>query len=98
MAAAKKKKPMNRAKLNEAVAAELGESKANADRIVGVVLSNIQKGVKQEGGVTIVGFGSFELKQRAARKGVNPRTGEQITIKASKTVGFRPGKALKESL
>lgn len=98
MAAAKKKKPMNRAKLNEAVAAELGESKANADRIVGVVLSNIQKGVKQDGGVTIVGFGSFELKERAARKGVNPRTGEQIMIKASKTVGFRPGKALKESL
>lgn len=98
MASGKKKKPMNRKALNEAVANELGESKANADRIVGVVLSSIQKGIKKHGGVTVVGFGSFELRHRKARKGVNPRTGDSITIKASKTVAFRPGKALRESL
>ena len=92
------KKPMNRAQLTEAVAKELGESKAGADRAISAVLGGIQRGLKKQKKVSLVGFGSFEVKRRKARKGRNPQTGEQIKIKASKSVGFRPGKPLKESL
>ncbi len=92
------KKPMNRAQLTELVAKELGESKAGADRAIAAVLGGIQKGLKKQKKVSLVGFGSFEVKRRKARKGRNPQTGEQIKIKASKSVGFRPGKPLKESL
>ena len=92
------KKPMNRAQLTELVAKELGESKAGADRAVAAVLGGIQKGLKKQKKVSLVGFGSFEVKRRKARKGRNPQTGEQIKIKASKSVGFRPGKPLKESV
>ena len=92
------KSPMNRALLNELVAKELGESKAGADRAVGAVLECIQKGVKKHGKVSLVGFGSFEKKLRKARKGRNPQTGEPIRIRASKSVGFKPGKPFKEYL
>ncbi len=96
--AAAPKKPINRAALVEYVAKELGESKAGADRAIGAVLGGIQRGLKKSGKVSIVGFGSFAVKKRAARKGRNPQTGESIRIRASKSVGFRPGKPLKESL
>ena len=89
---------MNRAALNEAVAKELGESKAAADRAVGAVLESISKGLKKQGEVSLVGFGTFKVKKRAARMGRNPKTGEQIKIKASKGVGFKAGRPLKESL
>ena len=89
---------MNRAALNEAVAKELGESKAAADRAVGAVLDSIAKGLKKQGEVSLVGFGTFKVKKRAARMGRNPKTGEQIKIKASKGVGFKAGRPLKESL
>ena len=89
---------MNRAALNEAVAKEMGESKAAADRAVGAVLVAIQKGLKKQKEVSLVGFGTFRVKQRAARMGRNPKTGEQIKIKASKSVGFKAGRPLKESL
>lgn len=89
---------MNRAALNEAVAKELGESKAAADRAVGAVLDSITKGLKKQKEVSLVGFGTFRVKQRSARMGRNPKTGEQIKIKASKSVGFKAGRPLKESL
>ena len=92
------KKPMNRAQLTELVAKELGESKAGADRAIAAVLGGIQKGLKKQKKVSLVGFGSFEVKRRKARKGRNPQTGEAIRIKASKSVGFRAGKPLKESV
>ena len=92
------KKPMNRAMLTELVAKELGESKAGADRAIAAVLGGIQKGLKKQKKVSLVGFGSFEVKRRKARKGRNPQTGEQIKIKASKSVAFRAGKPLKESV
>ena len=91
-------KGINRAKLNEAVAKTMDCSKAQADRAVGAVLEGIQRGLKKAGEVSIVGFGTFRVKQRAARLGRNPRTGEQIKIKASKTIGFKPGKTMKDSL
>ena len=91
-------KGINRAELNEAVAKAMDCSKAQADRAVGAVIESIAKGLKRSGSVSIVGFGTFSVKKRKARTGRNPRTGEQITIKASKSVGFKAGKPLKISL
>ncbi len=96
--AAAAKKPLNRGELNEAVAKELGISKAAADRAVGAVLQSIQKGLKKRQKVSLVGFGSFEVKKRKARTGRNPQTGESIRIKASKSVGFKAGAPLKRSV
>ena len=91
-------KGINRAKLNESVAKTMDCSKAQADRAVGAVLEGIQKGLKKAGEVSIVGFGTFRVKTRAASTGRKPRTGEQIKIRASKSVGFKAGKPLKTSL
>jgi DNA-binding protein HU-beta len=87
---------MNKGDLIVAVAKELGGSKAMAEKAVNSVLDNIKKNVKK--GVNIIGFGSFVVGNRKARTGRNPQTGETIKIKASKTVRFKAGKALKKSL
>ncbi|RME70374.1 MAG: HU family DNA-binding protein [Planctomycetota bacterium] len=88
---------MNKTELVEQIAKEF-ESKAAAERAVNAVLAAITKGLKKEGKVQIVGFGTFEVRKRKARTGRNPQTGEKIRIKASKTVGFKPGKGLKSSI
>jgi DNA-binding protein HU-beta len=87
---------MNKGDLIVAVAKELGGSKAQAEKAVNSVLDNIKKNVKK--GVNIIGFGSFSVGNRKARTGRNPQTGETIKIKASKTVRFKAGKALKKAL
>jgi DNA-binding protein HU-beta len=92
------KKPMNRAELCALVAKELGESNAGADRAIAAVMNGIKRGLKKQGKVSLVGFGSFEVRKRGARKGRNPQTGEQIRIKASKSVGFKAGAPLKAYL
>ena len=75
------------------------ESKAEAERALNAVLGAVKKGLKGKSHkVQLIGFGTFEVKTRKARTGVNPQTGKKIKIKASKTVRFKPGKALKESL
>jgi DNA-binding protein HU-beta len=89
---------MNRAELCEAIAKDMGSTKAEADRFLSSTLQCIQKGLKKDKTVQLVGFGTFNVKKRAARKGRNPQTGETIKIKASKTVGFRPGKGLKDKM
>ena len=89
---------MNRAELCEAVAKDLKGTKAEADRFLSALLKSITKGLKKDKAVQLVGFGTFSVKKRAARKGRNPQTGETIKIKASKSVGFRAGKTLKESI
>lgn len=66
--------------------AEATGSKKTAESALTIMLDAIQKSLKKEGGFTLVGFGSFKVAKRAARKGRNPRTGEAIKIKASKTV------------
>ena len=86
---------MNKGDLVEKGAAD---SKAAAERILVAVLEGVKAGLKKDGQVQLIGFGSFQVKKRKARKGRNPRTGEVIKIKASKTVGFRPGKGLKEAI
>ncbi|BBM85703.1 HU family DNA-binding protein [Candidatus Uabimicrobium amorphum] len=89
---------MNKKQLIEAVAKEMEKSKADAERSVNAVIESVKKGLKKDGVVQLIGFGSFTVKKRKARKGRNPKTGEVIKIKASKTVSFKPGKGLKERL
>jgi len=90
---------MNKQELIAAVLADKDaglESKAAAERAVNAVLNGISGGIKKDGGVQLIGFGTFGIKSRAARKGRNPQTGEEIKIKASKSVSFKAGAALKE--
>ena len=90
---------MNKGELVKAIADDLGISKAQAAKNLNAVLNNIQKGLKsKEQKVQLVGFGTFSVRKRKARNGLNPRTRETIKIAASKTVGFRPGKELKAEL
>jgi len=86
---------MNKENLVETVAKDLDLSKAQAERSVNAVIDNISKGLKKDKRVQLIGFGSFEVRKRKARKGRNPQTGESIKIKASKTVAFKAGKKLK---
>ncbi len=72
------------------------ESKAAAERAVSAVLEAITEGLKKDASVALIGFGTFDVKERKARTGVNPATGEKIKIAASKTVSFKAGKALKD--
>jgi DNA-binding protein HU-beta len=87
---------MNKQELVEAVAKELGTSKAGGERAVSAVLCGITKGVKKDKNVQLIGFGTFSVKKRKARMARNPQTGEAIKVKASRTVGFKVGKKFKE--
>lgn len=91
---------MNKGELVEAVQKALGKdtSKRAAEDAVNAVLEAVAKGVKKDGNVQLIGFGTFKVKKRAARMGRNPKTGAAMQIKASKTVGFTPSSALKGSL
>jgi DNA-binding protein HU-beta len=88
---------MNKSHLVAHVAEELRTSRLQASLLVETVLGGIRKGLESDQSVTLTGFGTFELKARRARVGRNPHTGEPISIAAGKRVGFRVGKALKES-
>jgi len=89
---------MNKGDLIEAVAGSTDMSKADSGRAVDAVIEAITKALKKGGTVSLVGFGTFTVKKRAARQGRNPRTGEAIQIKASKVPGFKAGKALKDAV
>lgn len=89
---------MNKGQLIEAVASELGGSKTSANRAIDAVINSIRQGIRKDDAVTIVGFGTFSKRNRPARTGRNPATGEPMTIKASRTVGFKPSQSLKESV
>lgn len=89
---------MNKVELITAVQKSLDSSKADAERAVNAVIDGIKLGVKKTKTVQLIGFGTFKVSARKARKGVNPKTGEAIKIKASKTVKFVPGKAFKTSI
>lgn len=88
---------MNKGELIEAVKANLGAdaSKAQAERAVEAVIDGIKQGIKKDSSVQLIGFGTFSIAKRAARKGINPKTGEKISIKASKNVKFKAGAVLK---
>ena len=89
---------MNKAQLVDSVASATDMTKADAGRAVDATLSAISGSLSGGGDVSLVGFGTFKVRHRAARMGRNPQTGATIQIQASKSVGFKAGKALKESL
>jgi len=88
---------MNKAELVAEIQKTLGKetSKAAAERALEAVIENIKKGLKKGKPVQLIGFGTFSVAKRAGRTGVNPRTGEKIKIKPSKTVKFKAGQAFK---
>jgi DNA-binding protein HU-beta len=87
---------MNKAELIAAVAAKTGDTKKSAEVALNAILSSITDSLKKGEKVQLVGFGSFEVRKRAARKGRNPQTGAEIKIPAAKAPVFKAGKALKE--
>ncbi len=89
---------MTKTELIEAVAKSAGLSKDEAGKAVNAVFDTITNTLKTGEQVSIVGFGSFSVKDRAARQGRNPQTGETIQIKASKLPAFKAGKALKDAI
>ena len=89
---------MNKGDLIEAVASASNLSKANAGRAVEGMLSSITGALQGGDSVALVGFGTFQVKQRAARNGRNPKTGATIFIPASKAPTFKAGKALKDAV
>ena len=91
---------MNKAELIASVHKSLGNSssRADAERAVTAVVDAIKSGIRKDKIVQLVGFGTFRVAERAARMGVNPKTGQKIKIKKSKTVKFGVGKELKSKL
>ena len=89
---------MNKAQLVEFVQKNIGASKAQTECCVNAVIDGIKAGLKKSKSVQLIGFGTFKVAERAARMGVNPKTGEKIKIKKSKTVKFAAGKDLKSKI
>jgi len=89
---------MNKGEFVNAIADASGLSKAESERAVDAMFDVIKNALKSGDTVSLVGFGTFVVRSRAARTGRNPRTGETITIEASKAPAFKPGKALKDAL
>ena len=89
---------MNKTELTAYVAEKTGLSKKDAQGAVEAVFDGISSSLKKGEKISVPGFGTFEVRERAARKGVNPATGVAMDIPASKSVGFKAGKQLKDSL
>lgn len=89
---------MNKASLVKAVAEKMGDTQKVAAIAVDAVIESITEGMIKDGKVQIIGFGTFEVKERAEREGRNPQTGEAITIEACKAPKFKAGKALKDAV
>ena len=89
---------MNKAELVDAIASKTGSSKKAAEASLNATIEAISASLKKGDKVQLVGFGSFEVRKRAARKGRNPQTGSEIKIPASKAPVFKAGKALKETV
>lgn len=88
---------MNKSELIHAVAAK-GLTRKEAEAAVNAVLGTIEEALAKGEAVQLIGFGTFSVKERAAREGRNPQTGEVVKIKASKIPAFKAGKALKEKV
>lgn len=89
---------MNKMDLVEQIAAAADVSKADAGRALDATVAAITKALKGGDSVTLVGFGTFSVSKREARTGRNPRTGQSIRIKASRTPKFKAGKALRDAV
>lgn len=89
---------MNKSELIDAIAAQADISKADAGRALDATLEAVTGSLKGGDSVSLVGFGTFSVKERAAREGRNPQTGQTINIPAAKVPGFKAGKALKDAV
>lgn len=89
---------MNKSELVDTIAAEADLSKAAAGRALGATIDAVRKALKENDTVTLVGFGTFYVGERAERNGRNPRTGKSIRIAATKIPKFRAGKVLKDAV
>ena len=89
---------MNKVQLVEAVAKQTGLSKKDAEAALKAYLAVITKALVKGDKIQLVGFGTFETAKRPARKGRNPKTGEEMKIKACKALKFKAGKALKDAV
>lgn len=89
---------MNKNDLANIVADKADISKDKANEVINAITDEITSALVREEAVSLIGFGSFNCRSRSARTGKNPQTGEPIEIPASQTVGFKPGKALKDSV
>lgn len=89
---------MTKQDLIDSVASATGLSKGGAEEAIEATINGIKDGIRSDLRLSLSGFGTFTVRERGERQGRNPRTGEAITIAASKTVGFKPAPALKDSL
>ena len=89
---------VNKSELIDAIAADAGLSKADAGKALDATLSAVTGSLRKGDTVSLVGFGTFQVKSRAARTGRNPQTGATIQIAAAKVPGFKAGKALKDAV
>ncbi len=89
---------MNKQELIEAISKECGLSKADSKRAIEAVTGTVTKQLKKGNSVRLIGFGTFSVRKRKARKGINPQTGAEIKIKARKVPHFAPGSELKNAL
>ena len=89
---------MNKAEFISAVSDAAGLTKVEGGRAVEAIIETVKKALKKGDTISLVGFGTFIVRKRAARLGRNPRTGAQIKIKASKNPSFKAGKALKDAI
>ncbi|WP_313659708.1 HU family DNA-binding protein [Acinetobacter variabilis] len=89
---------MNKSELIDAIAEKGGLSKADAGKALDATIASVTEALKAGDAVTLVGFGTFAVKERAARTGRNPQTGATLEIKASKVPSFKAGKGLKDAV
>jgi DNA-binding protein HU-beta len=89
---------MNKQELVQAVAEKTGLAKKDAEKAINAYNDTVTEELKAGGKVQIVGFGTYEVRERAAREGINPKTKSKISIPACKAPAFKPGKALKDAV
>jgi DNA-binding protein HU-alpha len=89
---------MRKPELAAAIAEKADLSKEKASEVINAITDQIAKALSEGDSVSLIGFGTFEVRNRAERQGKNPQTGEAITIAAAKVPAFKPGKALKEAV
>lgn len=89
---------MRKPELAAAIAEKAELTKDKANEVITIITDEISNSLSRDESVTLIGFGTFSQRQRSARTGKNPQTGAEIQIAASKSVGFKPGKSLKDAI
>lgn len=89
---------MNKTELIGEVAGKAGITKKDAEKVINAFFTTVEEGLKTGDKIQLIGFGTFEVRERQARKGRNPQTGVEIDIPAARVPAFKPGKALKDAL